>query len=558
MNKILLYGAMLCAFPAISQTVIFQDNFEAGASNWTLNGGTGTNQWIVNSTYPSSFAPVIPDTPSQPAGITNGPNSAYLHINNTLTCMFFGACNATFDAASASNRTVQSTNPIVTTGFNTVTLSFYYLAAGDATEAYGTLEYTTDNVTWTPTGTHYVGVSTWTLTTVALPAWDNQAQLKFRFRWFNTDSEIGDDPAFAIDEVKVTGVAAAAAPVLTTGTITPSSWCFNTAQNLTVPFTVTGTVNAGNTYTAQLSDASGSFATPLAIGTLASAANGTLSISATVPAGTAAGTGYRIRVTASDPAATGTDNGSNITINALPVVAATGTPTNGVMCAGSSVAILASGASSYTWSPATGLSSTNQATVTATPAATTTYTVTGTANGCTANATFTVTVNPLPPVTVNANPADGIMCVGENIVLTASGATVYTWSPATGLSTVTGAVTTATPTVTTQYTVTGTNANGCVNTANFTVTFTTCLGIDENDAAAAFVLYPNPTSGLVTIDWNGSDVSSTVRLMDYSGRLLEEITLQNNAFSLDAYPAGTYLVQVVTNGHGSVKRVTKK
>jgi hypothetical protein len=74
----------------------------------------------------------------------------------------------------------------------------------------------------------------------------------------------------------------------------------------------------------------------------------------------------------------------------------------------------------------------------------------------------------------------------------------------------------------------------------------TDLGIDE--AAAAFMLYPNPTTGTVNITWKGANGSETIRLLDYSGRLLEELTLENHAFSLGAYPAGSYLVQLVSNG----------
>lgn len=392
MNKLLLCGALFAGLSANAQTTLFQDNFEAGGGNWTLNGGTGDNQWIVNNVFASGFTPFIQDTPNQPGAVTNGPNSSYLHIYNNMTCSFLSVCNATFDAASAANQTVQSTNPIVTTGYSTVTLSFYYLAAGDAAEAYGTLEYTTDNSTWIPTGTHYVGVSAWTLESVSLPAWDNQTQLKFRFRWFNTDAEIGDDPAFSIDEVKVTGMPAAGAAVAT-GAITSTTYCSNTTTNISVPFTVTGTVNAGNIYTAQLSNSAGSFASPTAIGTLSSTGTGSLTISAVIPSGLAAGTGYRIRVDASNPATTGADNGANLAVVTATAVGITAVPMDGVICAGSSAVLTASSGPGFLWSPSGTLSSSTNQTVTATPASTQIYTVVGTdANGCSNTSTFTVTV----------------------------------------------------------------------------------------------------------------------------------------------------------------------
>ncbi|HEX9979635.1 MAG TPA: T9SS type A sorting domain-containing protein [Flavobacterium sp.] len=89
---------------------------------------------------------------------------------------------------------------------------------------------------------------------------------------------------------------------------------------ITVPYTISGPYIAGNVFTAQLSNASGSFASPVTIGSVTSTAAG--SISATIPTGTASGTGYRVRVISSSPAATGTDNGSNITINATATAVA--------------------------------------------------------------------------------------------------------------------------------------------------------------------------------------------------------------------------------------------
>lgn len=81
----------------------------------------------------------------------------------------------------------------------------------------------------------------------------------------------------------------------------------------TVDFSSTGTFNAGNTYSVELSDASGNFTNPIVIGSLSSTSNsGTINI--TIPGGTPSGTGYRIRIVSDNPAETSTDNGSDITI----------------------------------------------------------------------------------------------------------------------------------------------------------------------------------------------------------------------------------------------------
>ncbi|HWJ28134.1 MAG TPA: hypothetical protein VNS32_16435, partial [Flavisolibacter sp.] len=100
------------------------------------------------------------------------------------------------------------------------------------------------------------------------------------------------------------------------GVIASSSFCPGSTINL--PFTVKGAYNAGNVFTVQLSNAAGSFAAPVNIGTLASTVSGT--ISATIPTATTAGTGYRIRVVSSNPVVTSSNNGSNLTINAVTAI----------------------------------------------------------------------------------------------------------------------------------------------------------------------------------------------------------------------------------------------
>ena len=104
---------------------------------------------------------------------------------------------------------------------------------------------------------------------------------------------------------------------ITTSAITGSPFCAGASVN--VPYTISGSFTAGNIFTAQLSDAAGSFASPVAIGTLTSTSAGT--INASIPFTTASGTAYRIRVVSSNPATTGSNNGSNLIINALTISA---------------------------------------------------------------------------------------------------------------------------------------------------------------------------------------------------------------------------------------------
>ncbi|MDP4207514.1 MAG: PKD domain-containing protein [Bacteroidota bacterium] len=90
--------------------------------------------------------------------------------------------------------------------------------------------------------------------------------------------------------------------------------------------------------------------------------------------------------------------------------------------------------------------------------------------GCQSNMgnTFIITENTLP--TISINPSSTTICAGSSTMLTASGGASYSWSPAAGLSNAASSNPTASPAATTNYTVTGTDANGCKNTATATVT----------------------------------------------------------------------------------------
>ncbi len=156
------------------------------------------------------------------------------------------------------------------------------------------------------------------------------------------------------------------------------------------------------------------------------------------------------------------------------------TVNNSTICVGQQTATLtANGADTYTWSA--GLSATSGSVVTGTPASTQNYTVTGTdINGCLADTTSTITVNPLPTITVNT----ASICIGQQTAtLTANGATSYSWTPSTDLSASTGSLVTGTPTLTQSYSITGTDANGCINNTTSTITVNSLPTITVNTAS---------------------------------------------------------------------------
>ncbi|MDF2455947.1 MAG: C-terminal target protein, partial [Cytophagaceae bacterium] len=70
---------------------------------------------------------------------------------------------------------------------------------------------------------------------------------------------------------------------------------------------------------------------------------------------------------------------------------------------------------------------------------------------------------------VQVSSSTVVICDGGSAVLTASNASTYSWSPATGLSSTTGSSVTASPTANTVYTVIGTTAGGCTTLNTITV-----------------------------------------------------------------------------------------
>ena len=130
------------------------------------------------------------------------------------------------------------------------------------------------------------------------------------------------------------------------------------------------------------------------------------------------------------------------------------TATSATICAGATATLTANGASNYTWTPTAGLSNSHTASVVASPSTTTSYTVNGNIGSCTANpAVVQVLVNPVPSLSIT--PAAAAICAGDSVSLHVSGATSYSWMPATGLSTSTASLVVASPSLTTTYTIIG-------------------------------------------------------------------------------------------------------
>ena len=177
------------------------------------------------------------------------------------------------------------------------------------------------------------------------------------------------------------------------------------------------------------------------------------------------------------------------------------------ICRGNSIQLKATGAHTYEWSPATGLSCIDCASPLASPTNTTTYIVTGTSiHGCVNFDTVVVTV--FQPIEIVVSPGSEI-CEKESVQLSVSGASNYKWTPSTSLDNDSGLNPIATPKTTTQYRVIGFDGHSCfTDTGYVTVTVnpnpTVKLGPDINLSTGSILpLNPVTTNGPIVLwQWN--------------------------------------------------------
>ncbi len=181
------------------------------------------------------------------------------------------------------------------------------------------------------------------------------------------------------------------------------------------------------------------------------------------------------------------------------------------LCFGDSIALTATGGGTYKWS--TGATNSS---ITIKPSATTTYTVIVN-NGCSDTVTKFVSVsNPV----IHACCDTTVYSIGTPVVLVASGTLTYIWSPPSGVSCITCPDPVITPSVTTTYTVTGTDSAGCKVSGFVTVVVSECLGLTIPN-----VFTPNGDNKNEAFVINAQDVSDySIYIYDRWGKEMYKST----------------------------------
>lgn len=217
----------------------------------------------------------------------------------TQTSVIFTSYYAEFGASNGELATLAVSTPV------TLTFDLARTTNTTAKTLYVEVSTTTQSGTYTTVATYDHSNTTsggTTLCTVDLSAYSGYGTVYIKFRKSSSTTS-----PWRLDNIKLN--CTVVPNTITTGVVstTPFSVSCSAGATGTVTFTSTDVFNSGNTYTAQLSNASGQFISPVNIGSIVSTANsGTINI--TIPPGMATGTGYMIRVISNSPSVIGSSS----------------------------------------------------------------------------------------------------------------------------------------------------------------------------------------------------------------------------------------------------------
>jgi subtilisin-like proprotein convertase family protein len=214
---------------------------------------------------------------------------------------------------------------------------------------------------------------------------------------------------------------------------------------------------------------------------------------------------------------------------------------DGFTCIGHGYVLTASGANSYTFPNGSAY---------VVPTQTTNYMIYGTnAIGCMDSVIAHVEVKPLPNLSISSSSS--ILCVGSPAILTGNGAESYVWAPG-GI----GNEIQINLSQNQNYSVVGTDSNGCVATAIYTQITEDCAFL-TNEFINETKVYPNPSNDVLTISSN--QIIKNYTVLDIYGNLIELKEVKSVVSSIDTkeYTNGSYLILLnfITNEIENIKFV---
>jgi hypothetical protein len=205
---------------------------------------------------------------------------------------------------------------------------------------------------------------------------------------------------------------------------------------------------------------------------------------------------------------------------------------------------------SYSWTPTAQTSNT----ALGLPAGNYTVLITD-ANACVLVHTVSIPFISSPTLAAISNTS--LICNGQTATLTASGANTYTWN-----TSATGSVIAVSPSVTTTYTVSGTNASGCSNSSIITQSVSLCTALNalSESENLNFKIYPNPFFDEIMVSIN--DLKNEINFSVYNslGQLVYQtkVTKPNSVINLKELPSGLYFIRSEVSGQEKVLKLIKQ
>jgi hypothetical protein len=228
----------------------------------------------------------------------------------------------------------------------------------------------------------------------------------------------------------------------------------------------------------------------------------------------------------------------SVVVNPLPVVSAQANPQ--AICKGQTTTLTATGTGNFQWNTGSAAQS-----IAVSPQSSTSYVVTLTSvQQCQSSTGVQVTVYSLPPVGI-VPVSSATVCEGQIFDFTATGAQSYTWMPMNVIAATLSWQTSQ------QFTVTGSDNNGCLNTITGELVVDPCAGIVKNFMLGEMVaVYPNPNSGsfIIRIPWITEEMQIILR--DASGRkvLSQQISAENSNVQMRDLANGIYFIECIQGG----------
>lgn len=142
-------------------------------------------------------------------------------------------------------------------------------------------------------------------------------------------------------------------------------------------------------------------------------------------------------------------------------------------------------------------------------------------------------------LTLNVASSAGMICAGNAATLTAAGASSYSWNAAAGNS-----LQVVSPAVTATFSVTGSDADGCLYSGSITQSVSACTGLRDLSSGSLWMrLYPNPATGMLVVETVNSD-KINLELRNALGQLLihEPLADSRHYLNVEQLPAGIYFI----------------